>query len=367
MFLKELRIINFRNYSDLFYTFKPGLIFLIGENGKGKTNLLEAIGFFAFSKSFRNLKESDLVKWGEKNFHLSGVFFEKKNIKIQIGFEKEPNIRRKIKVDEEILRKKSDLLGQILAVIFSPSDLRIIEDGPIERRRFIDSFIAMSNRYYFELLQDYNRILKQRNALLKQKNAEEKQFKIWDEKIVEKGFEIKKIRENQIPLLKEKYENAIRKISDKDDEMFFLYKPNILSKEDFEIKIKGRFLRDKKIGYTSAGIHRDEIFIGKNDRDILEFGSQGQKRSTVLALKFAAYEYLKEITGIKPLILIDDVIRELDVKRRELFIHLISSADQTFFTTTDLEGIEDFVKHFSNKQVFEVTDNQIKEIVHLVA
>ncbi len=367
MYLKDLRIKNFRNYSDLFYSFKPGLIFFIGENGKGKTNLLEAIGFFAFAKSFRNLKEADLVKWNEKFFHLSGLFLEKGNIKIEIGFEKEPMLRRKIKLNDDLIKKKSDLIGQVFTVIFSPSDLRIIEDGPTERRRFIDSFISMSDHFYFELLQDYNRALKQRNALLKQKNVNENQMKIWDEMLIKKGFEIKNIRASQIPSLKEKYEKAVRMISDHDDEMFFLYKPNFSSREDFENKLKERVVRDKKIGFTSVGIHRDEIFIGNNNRDILEFGSQGQKRSTVLALKFGACEYLKERTGISPIILIDDVIRELDVKRREFFIKLISSADQTFFTTTDLNGIEEFIMCFPDMQIFEVTNNQIKEVAALVA
>ncbi len=362
MILEEIRLKNFRNYENIFLKFEPGLIFLIGENGEGKTNLLEAIGFFSFMKSFRDLKETDLVKWGENYFHISGFFKSKKNVKIEIGFEKEPIAKRKVKLDGSLVKKRTDVIGEALSVVFSPADLRIIEEGPIERRRYIDSFISMSDRFYLETLQHYNKILKQRNALLRQKENNENLINIWNEQLVNKGTEIKNIRETQVAILKEKYEKNVKKISGEKDNFNLFYKPNFKNKEDFFARLKERYLRDKKLGYTSVGIHRDDIFIGIDSKDISEFGSQGQKRSTVLALKSAAFEFLKEKTGISPILLIDDVIRELDIKRRELFIRVISQAEQTFFTTTDLEGIDDFVKLFSNKQIYSVHNNEILRI-----
>ncbi|NUM41465.1 MAG: AAA family ATPase, partial [Leptospiraceae bacterium] len=169
MILEEIRLKNFRNYENIIYKFTPGLIFIIGENGKGKTNLIEAIGFFSYAKSFRNNKEIELIKWGEKYFHISGSFKEKKNIKIEIGYEKEPITKRKIKIDGVLVKKRSELIGEIFSVIFSPSDIRIIEDGPVERRRYVDSFISMADKFYMQSLLEYNKILKQRNALLRQK------------------------------------------------------------------------------------------------------------------------------------------------------------------------------------------------------
>ncbi|WP_061244492.1 DNA replication/repair protein RecF [Leptospira noguchii] len=364
MFLKHLTIQNFRSHEELSLDFDSRLIFFVGDNGEGKTNLLEAICILSWLKSFRESEDSNLIRWGSENYFLRGRIKEnQKESVLEIGFTSKPSVKRKLKFNQEEVKKRTDLIGKFITVLLTPMDLKIIEDGPAERRKFIDAFISSFDPSYLESLLEYNKILKHRNALLKSGNSEVSHLSIWDKKIVEKGIFILNKRKEIVLELNSFYKINLDKLSGGKDGLELVYKPNVKDQNEFLEKLKHNLSRDLRLGYTSVGIHRDDLFIGVDERDITEFGSQGQKRSTVIALKAATFNYYKNILNTIPVLLIDDVIRELDVKRREYFVDLVVTAGQAFFTTTDLEGIQDYVgKLEDQKQIFLIRQGKVESI-----
>jgi DNA replication and repair protein RecF len=273
-------------------------------------------------------------------------------------------LKRKVKLNGELIQKKQDIIGELKAVVFSPVDLKIIDGGPSERRRFIDSFISTVNKTYFANLLDYNKILKHRNTLLKKKDFSSSEIAPWDQMLVAKGIEIAKERERVLVIINELYKENLTKLSGGKDKFEIIYRPNVANNIDYAKKLSERVPRDTHLGYTSVGIHRDDIFIGENCKDIIEFGSQGQKRSTVISLKTSQFKFIQNQIGEAPILIIDDVIRDLDVKRREYFVNLIMDCGQAFFTTTDLEGIQDYLGNLQDtKQVFMICDGNISEVI----
>lgn len=371
MFIKNIRLENFRNYNTLNLNFFSRLIFFIGENGSGKTNIIESISLLSYLKSFKDNPDVELINWSKDNYYIKVNFLESEiNHSIEMGFDKGIISRKKIKLDGNLIKKKSELIGNFISVIFAPSDLIIIEGGPGERRKFLDSFISSVQKEYLEFLIEYNKILKNRNVLLKKK-ANYPQLKIWDEMLIASGVKIYNYRFDIINKLNEFFKKDILEISGGKDDFFIYYQPNITNETEFSEKLNRNISRDFKLGYTTAGVHRDNILIGKEiDRnglkelfDITEFASQGQKRSVVISLKTAVFKIIKNNFNRVPVILVDDVIRELDVKRREYFINLISNSGQVFFTTTDLEGIQDYIGNLDEKkQIFLVSNGMVKEI-----
>ncbi|TGK21120.1 DNA replication/repair protein RecF [Leptospira fluminis] len=362
MFLRSLRLLNFRNHENVSLEFDSRLVFFVGENGEGKTNLLEAIALLSWLKSFRESEDGNLVRWESDGFYLKAeVESDHKVDFIEIGYSKRPTVRRKLKFNQEEIKKRSDLIGKFITVLMTPLDLQIAEGGPSERRRFIDGLLSSIDRDYLNDLIDYNKILKHRNALLKSGSKDAGLYSIWDSRLVEKGVSVHEKRYKLINDFDGIYRQNLIKLSGGKDELFIKYKPSFSDPDDFKTRLQRNFSRDQRLGYTSVGVHRDDIFIGIDDKDITEFASQGQKRSTVISLKAASFEYYRKTLDITPVLLIDDVIRELDVKRREYFVELVLNAGQAFFTTTDLEGISEYVGKLAHeKQIFSVD----KGIVH---
>ncbi|AXX14185.1 MULTISPECIES: DNA replication/repair protein RecF [Leptospira] len=362
MFLKHLTLQNFRSYEELSLDFDSRLIFFVGDNGEGKTNLLEAICMLSWLKSFRESEDSNLIRWGSENYFLRGkIKGDQKESVLEVGFTAKPTVKRKLKFNQEEVKKRTDLIGKFITVLLTPMDLKIIEGGPAERRKFIDAFISSFDPFYLECLLEYNKILKHRNALLKTGISDASHLSIWDRKLIEKGVLILNKRKEIVFGLNSFYQPNLNKLSGGKDELEMIYGPNVKDKDEFVEKLSRNLGRDLRLGYTSVGIHRDDLFIGANKRDITEFGSQGQKRSTVIALKAATFNYYRNVLDTMPVLLIDDVIRELDVKRREYFVDLVINAGQAFFTTTDLEGIQDYVgKLEDQKQIFLIQQGNIQ-------
>ncbi|HMV44562.1 MAG TPA: DNA replication/repair protein RecF [Leptospiraceae bacterium] len=364
MFLSKLKLLNFRSHEDIQLQFKSKLIFFIGENGAGKTNIIEAINLFATLKSFRDNSDEELINWKQSHYFVKGEFSsEETNKVIEIGYSKGEALKRKVKLNGDVIQKKQDIIGEMRAVVFSPVDLKIIDGGPSERRRFIDGFISTVNRNYFANILDYNKILKHRNTLLKKKDFSQSELLPWDQLLVKKGTDISKERARVIAGLDIIYRENLSKLSGNKDDFHITYKPNVSLEEDYAKKLSERISRDTHLGYTSVGIHRDDIFVGRDNKDIIEFGSQGQKRSTVIALKTSQFQFIQKEIGEAPILLIDDVIRELDVKRREYFVSLLMDCGQAFFTTTDLEGIQDYIGNLQeSKEVFLIQDGNISQV-----
>ncbi|TGM53677.1 DNA replication/repair protein RecF [Leptospira adleri] len=364
MFLKHLTLQNFRSHEELSLDFHSRLIFFVGDNGEGKTNLLEAICMLSWLKSFRESEDGNLIRWSAENYFLRGRIQEnQKESVLEIGYTAKPTVKRKLKFNQEEIKKRTDLIGKFITVLLTPMDLKIIEGGPSERRKFIDAFISSFDPFYLDCLLEYNKILKHRNALLKTGNSDSSQLSIWEKRLVEKGTIILNKRKEIVLELNSFYRTNLDKLSGGRDGLTLIYKPDVGNEREFFEKLNRNLGRDLRLGYTSAGIHRDDLFIGIDSRDITEFGSQGQKRSTVIALKAATFNYYKNVLNKTPVLLIDDVIRELDVKRREYFVDLVVNAGQAFFTTTDLEGIQDYVgKLEDQKQIFMIKDGEVRSV-----
>ncbi len=363
MYLRRIALQNFRNHEQTTLDFKSRLIFFIGNNGEGKTNLLESISLLSYLKSFRESDENQLLKW-DSPFTFVRAEFEAggEDFVFEYGIEKGQFKRKKIKINGEVIKKVSDSVGYFRSVILSPPDIQIIESGNVERRRFLDSFISSTNKSYLHHLIEYNRLLKQRNHALKKETATDKEIEIWNEPLIERDSEIRKIRSQTISRLNVFFEKNLNLLSQGKDPFHITYKPNVLSEENHRERLIGNLRKDRAIGYTSCGGHRDDIPIGFDDKDLSSFGSQGQKRSAVIALKTASFQMILEDTGEAPVLLIDDIIRELDVKRREYFLNLILECGQAFFTTTDLEGIKEYVGNLEiDKEIFVIQNGKVSQ------
>lgn len=362
MILKRIVLKNFRTYKDLSLEFHSRLIFFIGDNGEGKTNLLESISLLSFLKSFRGNSDDEMLMWDENTFYIGSLCQGEEDFKLEYGFEKEPIRRKKIKLNNDIFKKQSDAFGLLPCVVLSPKDLIIIEGSHAERRKFIDSLISLLHKPYLDELLEYNKILKQRNITLKKQFNDLKMIDVYNSMLADKDESIRNKRKEIIEELNFHYQKALGNLSGGKDDFILIYKPNVDSKDRFLEKIQSNYQKDIRLGYTTVGSHRDEIFIGRDDKDILEFGSQGQKRSSVISLKTASFELIRKKIKTDPILLIDDVIRELDIKRREFFVDLIRECGQAFFTTTDLEGIQDYIGNLDeSRQIYHVKNGSMVE------
>jgi DNA replication and repair protein RecF len=367
MFLRRLSLTNFRNHNATSLEFKSRLIFFIGNNGEGKTNLLESISVLSYLKSFRESDENQLLLW-DSPFTFIKAEFEagQENFTFEYGIEKAQIKRKRIKINGELIKRIADSVGYFRSVIMSPPDLKIIDGGNVERRKFLDSFISSTNPKYLSNIIEYNHLLKQRNAALKKEFVDIKEVEIWNQPLIERESDIGEERQKILTSLSIYFQKNLLSLSQGKDNFFLSYKPNVANKEDHLDKLKHNIKKDIAIGYTSCGNHRDDVMLGFDGKDLSNFGSQGQKRSAVIALKTACFQLIKDSTGEAPVLLIDDVIRELDVKRREYFIDLISECGQAFFTTTDLEGIREYIGSLEvDKEIYQIENGIVTKLESL--
>ena len=364
MFLKSIEIRNFRNHSFTDLVFNSRLIFFIGDNGEGKTNILEAVSLLSMLKSFRESDEHQFVKWNEKNLYVKGNFLSNnENHTIEFGLELNPIKRKKVKWNGELIKRQRDFYGIIPIVILSPPDLRIIDEGNEARRLFLDTLISSFSMEYAEVLIDYQRILKQRNASLKILNGTRESIELWNPQLVSKGIKLFELRGAILTEMNSLFHNNVQMISEGKDKFFIFYEPNINDPNEFHKKLQNSFQKDCALGYTSVGPHRDKIPIGLEGKDLQQIGSQGQKRSAVISLKACAFHIIENRLGEKPILIVDDVIRELDVKRREFFVEILKRSGQALFTTTDLEGIQNYLGGSTfDKEVFKVSSGQVTRV-----
>lgn len=364
MVVKRLVLQNFRTYENTVLDFKTRLVFFIGENGEGKSNLLEAFSILSSLKSFRGNTDDEVLQWDKNHYFIACLMSEQEeDSKLEIGFEVQPRRRKKIKLNGDQFRRQSDAFGILPCVVLSPVDMEIIEGSHAERRKFVDQLSSYLSNDYLNHLNEYNRLIKQRNASLKNNNINPDLLLVWDKMLCEKDHLIREFRKSIIEELNHLFRNNLNLLSGSKDNFQLDYIPNVSSQEEYRIKIRESFQKDIRVGYSTVGCHRDEIRIGTQGKDLQSFASQGQKRSSVISLKTASFELIRRKINKDPILLIDDVIRELDVKRRQFFVDLIRECGQAFFTTTDLEGIHDYIGNMDEpKQIFEIASGNYKEI-----
>jgi DNA replication and repair protein RecF len=367
MFLKHLSLINFKNYASFEANFSEKINCFVGNNGMGKTNLLDAIYYLSFCKSFFNSIDSQNIKHNEGFFVLQGTFnkFEE-DIEVYCGIKR--NQKKIFKKNKKEYERLSDHIGQFPLVMISPGDAELINGSSEIRRKFLDSIISQYDKLYLDKLISYNQVLKQRNTLLKQffesRSFDSETLEIWDEQLIIHGRIIIEIRENFLKEFIPIFNKYYRFISNSAEEVTLTYE-NSLSDRDFKGALLASLPRDRALHYTTVGPHKDDLEFNINGFSLKKFASQGQQKSYLLALKLAQLEFIKDKKNTKPLLLLDDVYDKLDEERFTKLIEMVSSNDfgQIFITDTHPERMQ---KLFNEKnidhKVFLVEDGAVTEI-----
>ncbi len=334
--LKHLVLTNFRNYKKYQIEFSDITIF-VGENGIGKTNIIEAVWMLADGRSWRTKSDLEVIFWNEDFAKISAD--GKMELVLQNkGEDKAPPKLLKI---NGVKHRLIDLFGQMPAILFSPEEIQMISGAPNLRRRFLDICLAQVDRKFALALLDYTRVLKGRNKLLsliKQGKGMPDELDFWDEKLALTGIFIIKKRKALIKYFNQKLSVTYREISGKSEELKLIYKETVDEDKFLDYLVANR---ENEINQelTTHGPHRDDFVINLNGKSLAETGSRGEFRSAVLALKILELKYLQEQIDEKPILLLDDIFSELDAKRR---VHLgkIVESQQTIITTTDLDHID---------------------------
>lgn len=334
MHLAHLRLRDFRNYARLDVDFAPGFHLLLGDNAQGKTNVLEAIYLMATLRSFRGVGGAQMIRHGQKGYFVGGKVVGQGEHDIKMYW----SIReRSLSLDARPMRKLTDYLGVLRTVVFCTEDLQLVKGAARARRRFLDLLLSQTYPAYLPLLQRYTRALRSRNALLKHPGSDPLALDGFSSELVKAGAELMRLRRELIPKLSPLARLAYRRISSGAEELKLDYRPSV--KRDFGVELAQSRHREAVYRSTLIGPHRDDLELLLNDRPAAAFGSEGQKRTLAIALKLAQAEYLTGLHGSPPILLIDDIMGELDVKRRGGFLPLLDRAEQSrgqvFMTATE--------------------------------
>ena len=334
MHLAHLRLRDFRNYARLDADFAPGFHLLLGGNAQGKTNILEAIYLMATLRSFRGVGGAQMIRHDAKGYFVGGNVVGQGDHEIKMYW----SLReRKLTLDGQPVKKLADYFGALRTVVFCTEDLQLIKGTARARRRFLDLLLAQTQPGYLLLLQRYMHSVRARNALLKQRTVNEAALESFSDELVKLGNEIIRARRELVPKFSPLVRLAYRRISNDAEELRIEYQPSV--KNDFAVELAQSKAREKTFRATLIGPHRDDLQLLQNEKSAAQFGSEGQKRTLAIALKMAQAEFLTGIHGSPPVLLIDDVMGELDVKRRSGFLPLLEQARRTrgqvFMTCTD--------------------------------
>lgn len=366
MSISSIKVKNFRNYKNVDITFDEKLNIILGENGQGKTSILEALYINSFGKSFRASHDKEMVKFGETGFY-SQVLIGNENEKIEIIFE---DGKKTIKINENPIKKLSELLNYLHIVVFSPEDLKIVKEDPGKRRNFMDISLCKMKPVYFSALSNYKRVLIQKNILLKEENPDQEMIEIWNLELAKYGIKIIKERYEFIKKIAIIAKEIQEKISDSKEILKIKYVNNILNENELKVgenleKIFFDKLREQKndeiLKKTSIwGPHRDDISIDMNDVNIRKFGSQGQQKTAALALKFSEIEIMKNEFSEECILILDDVLSELDEKRQKYLIKSFENV-QTFISATEIsKELDDFLSY--GKKIY-IKKGEVEKIV----
>lgn len=334
MHLAHLRLRDFRNYQRLDADFAPGFHLLLGDNAQGKTNILEAIYLMATLRSFRGVGSSQMVRHGQKGYFVGGKVVGQGEHDIKMYWSV---AERSLSLDARPVRKLTDYLGTLRTVVFCTEDLQLVKGTARSRRRFLDLLLSQTHPGYLPLLQRYAQALRSRNALLKRPIPDEAALESFTRELIGVGEQIIRYRRELVPKFSPLARLAYRRISHDAEEFRIEYLPSV--KKDFALELAQARRREQSYRATLVGPHRDDVQLQLNDRSAAQFGSEGQKRTLVIALKMAQAEYLTGLHGSPPILLIDDIMGELDVKRRSGLLPLLERSHQArgqvFMTATE--------------------------------
>lgn len=363
MYINNIKLMNYRNYQSLELDFNKKINLIIGSNGQGKTNIVESITLMSIGKSFRTNKDKDLIMFNKDslytncNFSRNGI---NKSIEVVVIKEK-----KGIKINGVSVKSLHELLGTLNVVVFSPEDLKLVKDGPKERRSFIDKEISQVMPRYYSLLMDYNKTMNQRNILLKSNYIDKNLLDVYDLSLSKYGSEIYVFRNRFIEKLSAISNNLHKNLTLNKENLTIKYKNQLdiddysdadLIKELLYQKYKETIDSDLYNRNTKIGPHKDDISIHINDIDVRMFGSQGQQRTASISLKLSEIELIKQEVGDYPVLILDDVFSELDQDRQKMLVEKLGDV-QMFVTSADplhiniLKELEYSVFHIENGKV----------------
>ncbi|HEY6163200.1 MAG TPA: DNA replication/repair protein RecF [Bacteroidia bacterium] len=360
MHLKKLSLVNFKNYAQAELEPGPGVNCFAGPNGTGKTNLLDAIHYLSFCKSFFNPIDSQNILHEAPFFVVQG-WFEREGEEEEIYCGQKRGQKKQFKRNKKEYSRLADHIGLLPCVMMSPSDTELIYEGSEERRKFMDSIISQSDREYLEELIHYNKVLLQRNALLRQFGEgapyDKASLEIWDEQLVKSGTIIYKKRMDFMAHFIQLFREHYKFISEGREEMNVHYESQ-LHHGDLKVLLETSVRKDMAVEYTTHGIHKDDLEFKLGDHPVKKFGSQGQQKSLLVALRLAQFDFIAKLKKVKPILLLDDIYDKLDDMRVRKLMELVSSHrfGQIFITDTNAERIKDLFKGIDVElRMFEVS------------
>ncbi len=366
MHIEELSVVNFKNLKDVRVTFSPKLNCLIGNNGAGKTNLMDAVYYLSFCKSFFTSVDQLNINHDAAFFMLRGAYkrFDS-NETISCGFKK--GRKKQFKRNEKIYKRLAEHIGLLPLVMITPSDVNLILGGSEERRKFMDGVISQFNQHYLDDLLKYNRALLQRNNLLKQfasgHSFDQGLLAMWDNQLMVHGTRIHAERQKFVRKLIPVFQQYYSVISGGNERVGLLHHSD-LYKSDFEEGLKESLPKDRLVQYTSFGIHKDDLVFNIDEYPIKKLGSQGQKKTYLVALKLAQFDFIKEIAGMNPILLLDDIFDKLDRERVEQIVKLVSDDrfGQIFITDTNREHLDVMLEKIDTGfRIFRVNAGTIEQ------
>ena len=352
MYINKLKLENFRNYEKQEIEFDKNVNIIYGDNAQGKTNILESIFICSLGKSFRTNKDKELIN-KEKDYSKIEMISSKEDREVKINFE--INDKKKFYINKIPAKRTSDILGKNYIVLFTPEDISILKNEPSKRRRFLNIMISQLRPMYVHLLNQYNKTIEQRNFYLKQIKYDgkpESNLDIWDEQIVDLGTKIYEYRKEFIEKINEKIFDIHLKTTENKEKIKIKYISNI--GKNYLESLKKNKNNDIQKGYTGIGIHRDDFEIYINDNPVSIYGSQGQKRTTIISLKLAEANVIYDEIGERPVILLDDFMSELDKKRIQGLFENIKE-NQVIITCTDSFKINN-----TKYKLYKVTNAKIE-------
>lgn len=360
MKIHQMKLLNFRNYKKIDLTFSDKYNIIYGNNGSGKTNLVEAIYVLALTKSFRNTVNKVLIMHNEEVCRVEGTIEDRGETKYKIIIK---DGEKKVKVNNTSIEKLSDYISKISIVLFNPDDLRFIKDSPSIRRNSINLEISQINNAYLKNLNVYNKLLKQRNVYLKalniNANSSYDYLNILTSKLVDVGEKIFNARKKYIEMINSKISDFYYKIcglSDLQLEYSSDYKD--FDKEKIIKKYNTDLNRDIILGKTTFGIHHDDIKFKLGSSSIRDYGSEGQQKNAIIAYKLCELEIFFEIRKSYPILILDDLFSELDKEKINNILNLINKDIQTFITTTEIDKINQYI--LENSRLFKVSDGEVR-------
>lgn len=368
MKISKINLVNFRNYSNITVTFSDKMNIFIGDNAQGKTNILESIVILALTKSHRVGNNPNIIQFNKSKCTIKGTV-KNNNITSKLGVIVTPD-SKKIMINQTDIKKVADYISNLNVIIFTPDDLDIIKSSPNIRRNLLNIQLSQISKVYLNTYNEYNKILKTRNEYLKilfsSSVADKNYLDIITDRLIEKAVIIYKKREEYLNLVNEKIDYYFREISNTSG-LKIIYSPNVsFQKYDIlEMKktlknvFEKNYYKELNYGMTLFGPHRDDFIFKFNDCDLKYFGSQGQQKLAVLAFKLAEVDIFETMSGSYPVLLLDDIFSEFDLKKQNKLLKLINSKNiQSILTTTNLKGINK--KYLDDSYIYKVENGKIE-------